>query len=148
MESSTSTAGQPGAQRGVLDRVRERASEQLSSQKDRATDGLGTLANAVRETTRPLRDQQYGMIADYVEQAADRLEKFSANLRDRDLSELVDDAQRFARRQPALFLATTFTAGVLAARFLKSSAPTGRSGSRDQFSGSAHRPGSYPYGGR
>ena len=147
MESPTPLGSQPGTQRGVLDRVREHANEQLSSQKDRATDGLGSLADAVRQTTRPLRDQQHGAIADYVEQAADRLEQFSASLRDRNLNELVDEAQRFARRQPALFLAATFTAGVLAARFLKSSAPD-RPRFEDRFEGRVRPQTSYSYGGR
>ena len=147
MESPTSLGSQQGTQRGVLDRVREQANEQLSTQKDRATDGLGNLANAVRQTTRPLREQQHGAIADYVEQAADRIEQFSASLRDRNLSELVDDAQRFARRQPALFLAATFTAGVLAARFLKSSAP-GLPRSDDRFESRVRPQSSYSYGGR
>ena len=146
MESPSPLGSQPGTQRGVLDRVRDHANEQLSSQKDRATDGLGNLANAVRETTRPLRDQQHGVIADYVEQAADRLEQFSASLRDRNLSDLVDEAQRFARRQPALFLAATFTAGVLAARFLKSSAPGRQVAGPDD--GPPRAQGSYSYGGR
>jgi hypothetical protein len=45
----------------------------------------------------------------------------SATLRDRDVRELVQDAQQFARRQPAIFVGAAFAAGVLAARFMKSS---------------------------
>jgi hypothetical protein len=147
MESATGAGAQPGTQRGVLDMVRERANEQLSSQKVRATDGLGNLANAVRQTTKPLRDQQQGAIADYVEQAADKIEQFSASLRDRDLGDLLEDAQQFARRQPTLFIAATFTAGVLAARFLKSSAPD-RAPRGDRFSEAGRTRSSYSYGGR
>ena len=61
------------------------------------------------------------MLADYAGKAADQLEQFSARLRERDLTELMDDAKRFARRQPALFVGIAFAAGVIAARFLKSS---------------------------
>jgi hypothetical protein len=147
MESAATGGTQPGTQRGVLDMVRERANEQLSSQKTRATDGLGNLANAVRQTTQPLREQQQGAIADYVEQAADKIEQFSASLRERDLGDLLEDAQQFARRQPVLFLAATFTAGVLAARFLKSSAPD-RAFRRDQFGDAGRSGSSYSYGGR
>jgi hypothetical protein len=147
MESATGAGAQQGTQRGVLDMVRERANEQLSSQKVRATDGLGNLANAVRQTTQPLRDQQQGAIADYVEQAADKIEQFSTSLRERDLGDLLQDAQQFARRQPAVFLAATFAAGVLAARFLKSSAPE-RSRQRDQFTDAGRSRSSYSYGGR
>jgi hypothetical protein len=37
--------------------------------------------------------------------------------------ELIEDAQRFARRQPAVFLGLSFGLGLLGARFLKSSPP-------------------------
>ena len=57
----------------------------------------------------------------YVEKAADQIERFSGQLRQKDVSELLSDAQRFARQRPAVFIGAAFTAGVLAARFLKSS---------------------------
>jgi hypothetical protein len=105
----------------LVDRVRESATAQLSTQKDRATESLGTIARAVRDTSQPLRTHQQDTIAQYVEQAADQIDRFSARLRDRDVTELIDDAQQFARRQPALFVGAAFAAGVIAARFLKSS---------------------------
>ena len=107
----------------MLDRVRDSAAAQLSTQKDRATDGLGSVARAVRQSAEPLRNNQQDTIAQYVEKAADQIERFSTSLRQREVSDLVDDAQRFARRQPALFIAGAFAAGVIGARFLKSSSP-------------------------
>lgn len=104
-----------------MDRVREGATSQLSSQKERATDGLGSIAQAVRQSTQPFRENNQDAIAQYIERAADQLEQFSARMRDRDISDIVDDVQRFARKQPAIFIGATFAAGVLAARFLKSS---------------------------
>jgi hypothetical protein len=124
MEQSNTTSASSGtsqAARGVMDRMRESATAQLSTQKTRATDGLGGVAKAVRQSAQPLRDNRQDMIADYVERAADQLEQFTTRLRDRDVSELMDDAQRFARRQPALFIGAAFAAGVIGARFLKSS---------------------------
>ena len=121
MTSQQSASEGTGA-RGVMDRVREGASSQISDQKERATDGLTRLAQAVRQSTQSLRDHQQGTVAQYVDRAADRIEEFSTRLRDRDLGELVRDAERFARRQPAVFIGAAFAAGVLAARFLKSSA--------------------------
>jgi deferrochelatase/peroxidase EfeB len=101
--------------------MKDGAASQLTTQKDRATEGLGTLAHAVRQTTERLRDEQHGTIAEYAERAAEQLERFSDNLRQKDVSELLRDAQRFARRQPALFIGGSFVAGLLIARFLKSS---------------------------
>lgn len=116
---TTNTVADTGA--GLMDRVRERAAAQLSSQKDRATDGLGSVAQAVRQSTQHLRDNHQETIAQYVDRAADRIDRFSAQLRDRDVSEIVDDVQRFARQQPALFVGSAFALGILGARFLKSS---------------------------
>ena len=104
----------------VMDRVRSTATAQLSTQKNRATDGLGSIAHAVRQTTQPLRENQQDTIAQYVDKAADGIERLAVQLRDKDVSELVADVERFAKRQPAVFIGTTFAIGLLAARFLKS----------------------------
>ena len=106
---------------GLMDKVREGATSQLSTQKNKATDGIGTVAQAVRQTSQQLRTQQHDTIANYIDQAANQLERFSARVRDKDIGELVRDAQQFARRQPAVFIGSAFAIGLLGARFLKSS---------------------------
>ncbi len=121
MEHSDTTTSEAGAASGLIGRVRDRAEAQLSSQKDRATDGIGTVAQAVRQSTQHLRDNHQETIARYAEQAADQLERFSNGLRNRDVGEIVEDVHRFARRQPALFVGSAFAIGVIGARFLKSS---------------------------
>ena len=121
MEHSNQHADQGGRSTGMVDRVKDTAAAQLSSQKTRATDTLGSVAAAIRQSSQPLRDNNQAMLADYAGKAADQLEQFSARLRERDLTELMDDAKRFARRQPALFVGIAFAAGAIAARFLKSS---------------------------
>lgn len=120
-----SHTNQADGSRGMMGRVKEGAAAQLSNQKNRATDGLGSLAAAVRKTSEPLRQSDQATLASYVEQAADSIERFSSDLRQRDIGELLDDAKRFAKRQPALFIGGAFAVGVLAARFLKSSSETG-----------------------
>ncbi len=114
--------GHDASDTGMMGRVRERASQQLSNQKHRATDGLGNIASAVRQSAQPLRDQHHETIASYVGKAADQLDKLSSSLRERDIPELLDDARRFARERPAVFIGASFAAGLMAARFLKSSA--------------------------
>ncbi len=122
MEHSNTTHSDGDAQNGIMSRVRERATAQLSTQKDRATDGLGSVAQAVRQSTQHLRDHKQDAIAQYVEKAADQIDRFSTQLKNRDVNELVNDVQRFARSQPALFVGSAFALGVIGARFLKSSA--------------------------
>jgi hypothetical protein len=117
--SSTPGAGSPGS--GMAEKVRASAAAQLNTQKDRATDGIGNVAQAVRQTTQQLRENQHETVAQYVEQAADQLERFSQSLKNKDVGELVSDAQRLARRQPALFVGGAFALGLAGARFFKSS---------------------------
>jgi hypothetical protein len=120
------------ASQGIADKVRERASAQLNTQKDRATEGLGTMAQAVRQSTQQLRDQHHETVAGYVEQAADQIDRLSQGLKNRDVGQLVQDAQRLASRRPALFVGSAFAVGFASARFLKSSPPEGdRSYERD-----------------
>jgi hypothetical protein len=106
---------------GVVDQMKDRAVKELSSQKGRATGELDAVAQAVRDASHRLRDEQHESVATYVEGAAAGLERLSRAIRDKDLNELLHDAQRLARRQPAWFLGGSFALGLLAARFLKSS---------------------------
>lgn len=133
LEARPATEGSP-TPGGIVAQVKERATAQLSTQKDRATDGLGSIAQAVRQTTDRLREDQQDMVAQYVEKAADQIERLSTSLRDKDVNEIVQDVQRFARRQPALFIGGSFAVGLLAARFLKSSS---EARSADEYRASA-----------
>ena len=128
MEQANTAAGSTGTRQSVMERVRSTATTQLSTQKDRATDGLGSFAHAVRQTTQPLRDNQQDQLAQYVEKAADQIERFSNQLRDRDVTQLMSDAEQLARRRPAVFIGAAFAAGLVAARFLKSSGNATRDG--------------------
>lgn len=102
-------------------RVREQAANQLNTQKNRATDGLGSVVNAVRGTTQRLRDEKHDTMARYVDQAANQLERLSNGLKHRDVNDLMRGAQQFAQRRPVLFVGSAFAAGLLSARFMKSS---------------------------
>jgi len=117
------TGTSSGSNESIVGRVRDRATEQLNTQKNKATEGLGSVAHAVRDTTQRLRDENHDTVARFVEQAADQIERFSSGLKNKDVGELVNDAQRLARRQPALFVGGAFAVGLLSARFLKSSSP-------------------------
>jgi hypothetical protein len=126
MEHSNTTNSDAGTRSGIMGRVRERATAQLSTQKDRATDGLGSVAQAVRQSTQQLRDNKHESIAQYVGKAADQIDRLSTQLRNRDVNDLVNDVQHFARRQPALFVGSAFAIGVIGARFMKSSSDNQR----------------------
>ena len=122
-ETQTSPTG--GAQEkrggGIVNQIKESATAQLTSQKDRGTDALGRVAEAVRASTQKLRDERHDTVASYVDKAADHIETWSRRLREKDVNELLSDVQRLARRNPAVFIGSAFALGLVGARFLKSS---------------------------
>jgi hemerythrin superfamily protein len=91
---------------------------------------IGNVAQALHKTAQQLgeQDQDQSALAQYTNQAADGLERFSHNLRDRELSSVIGQVEDFARRQPMAFIGGAAVLGFLASRFLKSSAE-GRSSS-------------------
>lgn len=109
------TAGQ------VVDQAKQTATAQAQSQKDRAAQSIGTVAQALRQTGQELRGQEQGAVAQYVDRAADQVERFSGFLQNRDVGQIVNDVERYARRNPTMFVGGAFALGLLAARFLKSS---------------------------
>lgn len=115
--------GNSGEKHGFVERVREQAGAQLATHKDSATEGMGTIAQAVRRTTAELRETKHETMAEYVEQAAVRLERWSEQLKHKDIGELLQQAQNLARRQPVAFVGSAFALGLFGARFLKSRPP-------------------------
>ena len=121
MAEPTSTAEQT-SRHGIIDQVRERAAAQLASQKEKASDSLGSVIQAVRQTTGQLRSDKHDTMAGYIDQAADQIDRWSQRLREKDVNEIVRDVQQLARRQPAAFIGSAFALGLVGARFIKSSA--------------------------
>jgi hypothetical protein len=61
------------------------------------------------------------MLATGADRLAETTERLATNLEGKDLDQIVDEVEQFARRQTALFLGGAFALGLVAARFLKSS---------------------------
>ena len=64
-------------------------------------------------------------VAQYVDMASDQLRRMADQIRQKGVSEMVDDLNRFARRRPALFIGGALLVGIGIARFLKASADRG-----------------------
>jgi len=119
----------------VIDQARQQVSSRFAGQKDRAAEGLTSVAHALRQTSQQLREQDQQTVTGYIESAASQVDRVSNYLKQNDLGGLIDDVEQFARRQPALFLGGTFVLGLLGARFLKSSRPS--TGAAGGYPGSA-----------
>jgi vacuolar-type H+-ATPase subunit H len=107
----------------LVSSAQERAVEQVQArfdeQKTRAADSLSSVAQTLRSSTQNFQTGQDG-IGRYINEAADRVDNLAHYLHDRELNDIVDQVEDFARRQPVAFLGGAFALGVLGARFLKS----------------------------
>ncbi len=137
-------AGQVQEQAGrLVDQARQQLTTQVTSQKDRAAGGLETAAGLLRGAGEQLRALDQPTVAQYVDGAAHQAERFSEQLRTQDASQLVEATERFARRQPMLFVGTALTAGFLVTRFLRSS---GRQQGAETEASPGAAAGMFPYG--
>lgn len=109
---------------GLAGQAKQQIATQLTSQKDRVSTGIDSMAEAIRQAGQQLQQQGQTPVADYANKAADQVERVSQYLSAKDVSELQADAAQYARSQPVIFLAGAFALGWVGARFFKSSSPT------------------------
>jgi len=107
--------------RGLAAEAVEQGKGMLSRQKEAAAEQVDQVAQAVRSTARELGGDERNGTGRYVEMAAQRLESFGRQLREKDLNGFIADAQDLARQSPAAFFGGSVLAGFLLARFMKSS---------------------------
>jgi hypothetical protein len=131
-QAATSTSGGPD----VISQARETASNiagqagnkitsRLDAQKDRAAEGLSSIAQALRQTSQQLREQnQQSAAHEYLDSATNQVDRVVNYVRSTDVRGMVGQVEQFARREPVLFFGGAFVLGLLGVRFLKSSGQT------------------------
>lgn len=123
--SSASYSSAQGILQGAAETAKDFASEaqqkledQAQKQQQTGAEFVNKFAGNIREAARafekdvPFAAQGINSVADYVEDAADKIRQ--GTFRD-----LVDNATTFAKQRPAAFLGVTVLAGFAAVRFLK-----------------------------
>jgi hypothetical protein len=98
----------------------------VEDQKRAGVQQVNRVAHAVRTAANEL-DHELPEAARYVRRAAEQIESVSNALQNRNINQLINEVQNFARRNPTAFLGATVVAGFALVRFLKSA-----SGSQDQ----------------
>jgi hypothetical protein len=107
--------------RDQVSQAGQQLSRVMTEGKNRAANGLHHLAGVLRDTTPNLGQNDAGVrIATYRNRAAARIDAMSTYMRDADVSTMIGDAGRFARR-PEVLLAGTVLTGLFVARLLKAS---------------------------
>lgn len=102
-------------------RARSRIESMISERKGRYAESIGTVSNAFRTASQKLREQNQETIARYADKAAESVDRLSGYLQQHDAKSIIEEAEDFVRRRPALVTGTAVAAGILVARFLKSS---------------------------
>lgn len=123
----------------VTEQAQEQAKSMAAARKEQATEGLQGIVQAFRQTGETLRREDQGTIADYSEKMASQIERVSSYLEERDVDQLLGDAEGFARSHPEVFLGGAFAFGLLLGRFIKSSGER-----RDMVRAGQYQPSSYP----
>ncbi len=124
-EAATATRKTTEQLRQQAEQAVQRAGEQAQAvaedEKQAVAGEVHNVAEALRRGAAQFEDEDQPTLAGYVQQAADSLDSFSRNLGERSLDAMVTDLERFARRQPGLFLGGAVATGFLVTRFLKAS---------------------------
>jgi len=100
-------------------KVQEKAKSIFSDGKGQVSQSLDSIAQAFHRTGEQLRGQNYGSVAGYADQAAEKIEQVSYHLRDKNVDELLDEAEDLTRRQPLTMMACALITGFLLARLFK-----------------------------
>jgi hypothetical protein len=112
----------------------DRFKEMIETQKHAGAHYVGGIAEAMRRAAREF-EHDLPIAGTVLRKGASQVDAVSSSVRHGDFDDLLDQAQDFARRQPAAFLGMTVLAGFGIVRFLKSS--NRHSSEPDRYSSSA-----------
>ena len=122
LSSSGPSQGDSGASEKadeLLEAARRRGRGLLDRQKSAAGDELHSVADVMRDAAKRFEEREESGVAEYVEKAAEAVERVSSTLRERNLEELLGEAEDTLRRRPAVFLGATAVVGFALGRFLR-----------------------------
>lgn len=152
---STYTGSQPGTQlkqeaketvgelKQEMLRLKEDAQHRgkalFEGQRRAAADEIGGMVEALRKTAHELDEEHRVSTANLVGRTADSLDRVAKTLRDQDFRTLVRQVEGYARQHPGIFFGGSIIAGLLLARFLKSSSESRGYGYTSRYSPSERR---------
>ena len=118
-----STPARGGAQgrSDPVEQAAEKAQSAFENTKHRVSEQITSVVRAIERAGDQLRQSDQRGLARRVEQFTRKAESATRYLEDKTPQDLKNDLDDLARRKPAWFLGGAFVAGILGARFLKSS---------------------------
>lgn len=119
METNPRSSSRPS--RGFAQRLKEDGRKTIEQRKRSAAARVDEFAQAIGRTGAQFSENE-PTIAELATRLAGTVGNLATRLRDGSIDDLVDDTRRFARQNPALFIAGGIAAGLVLARFVKASA--------------------------
>ena len=111
----------------ALDQAKDQVATRADQQRETVASGIKAVAQAFQSMGDDLKTGEGGPVAEYAAELGQamgsQVEKLASYLKERDVRQLITDAEDFARRSPAVFLGVSFVLGLAASRFFKSSRP-------------------------
>lgn len=101
---------------GVAGKAKDTARRVLSKSTERIGNSGYAASSALRRAAAEVDDS---WVSAALQRSADGIEAAAQSLSGRDLSEIAEEVDAFARRQPALFLGASLALGFVAARLAK-----------------------------
>jgi hypothetical protein len=120
--ASTERAGSGETLKEKAQQVAGEARGQVETSLDKGRRRAASTLSSVAQSLVQSSEQADGTTRSIVERAGREVQRFSDFIERTPPREMYTRAERFARQQPALFLGGAFVLGLVAARFLKSSA--------------------------
>lgn len=105
----------------VLESAREHGTEQLGQYRDSAADQLENLAKTASAAAEDLQEKDTLGISHYISDIAESLSAFASSMRGKSAEEMLQQAGRLARENPALFVTGSVAVGFGLSRFLRAS---------------------------
>lgn len=136
------------AKEGTADlahQAKSQVNDLVAQGRDQTSQRLQSLASALGDVAQRLEKEDTAGFGGLARRAGEQADRAARYLKEKDMGDLMRDAQGFARRHPDLFLGGSLIAGVLVARFLKSSAER-REGEAGGYRGESGGDGGYGRG--
>ena len=139
--ASNQAAGMLETAKGAASDAGAKVSDVLEDQKAAGIEQVAGISGAIRRAADEL-GPELPPVAQYMRKAADGINSMAEAVRRRDVRQIVDDVQGFAKRQPAAFLGATVLGGFAVMRLLK--APVSTHAKKPAASPGSVAPAPYP----
>lgn len=125
----SSSVGEAGGRmkehmRSVAEDAREKGRSVVDRQKHQVADTLRHVSEALNRAAQKLHEEKDENVANFTDAVCERVENVAEYVDRVEVSDMIDQVENFARRQPQVFLGGMFLVGLAAARFLKASPPS------------------------